>query len=91
VLAGLCNVLSPAVVIVGGDLGPVGGPLLEGIHDSLERYALPSVVSALELRAGVLGDRAEVLGALALVIGDTDRVRSAGLAAIRHTAGSTAH
>jgi hypothetical protein len=30
----------------------------------------------------VLGERAEVLGALALVIGDTDRLRSAGLAAL---------
>jgi predicted NBD/HSP70 family sugar kinase len=82
VLAGLCNILSPAAVIVGGDLGVVGGPLLTGIREALDRYALPSVRAALELKAGVLGDRAEVLGALALVIGDTDRLRSAGLAAL---------
>jgi hypothetical protein len=40
------------------------------------------VIGALEVKAGVLGDRAEVLGALALVIGDTDRLKSAGLPAI---------
>jgi hypothetical protein len=36
----------------------------------------------------VLGDRAEVLGAMALVIADTDRLCSAGLAPIG--AGGTA-
>jgi hypothetical protein len=30
----------------------------------------------------VLGERAEVLGALALVIGDTDRLNSADIAAL---------
>jgi hypothetical protein len=44
---------------------------------------LPSVAEALEVKAGVLGDRAELLGAVALVIGDTDRLRSAGLAALK--------
>ncbi len=85
-LAGLCNILSPAAVIVGGDLGGVGDPLLSGIREALDRNALPSVRAALELKAGVLGDRAEVLGALALVIGDTDRLRSAGLAALHREA-----
>src|SRR5262249_7196882 len=81
-LAGLCNVLSPAAVVVGGDMSVVGDPLLTGIRDGIGRYGLPSVVEALEVKAGVLGERAEVLGALALVIGDTDRLRSAGLAAL---------
>lgn len=90
VLAGLCNILSPAAIIVGGDLGVVGDPLLTGIREALDRYALPSVRAALELEAGVLGDRAEVLGALALVIGDTDRLRSAGLAAVQQIPFATA-
>jgi predicted NBD/HSP70 family sugar kinase len=82
VIAGLCNVLSPTGVIVGGDLGVIADHLLAGIREALDRYALPTVRAAIELRAGVLGERAEVLGALALVIGDTDRLRSAGLAAL---------
>jgi predicted NBD/HSP70 family sugar kinase len=82
ILAGLCNVLSPSGVIVGGDLAVAAGALLNGIGEALDRYALPPVRAALELKAGVLGERAEVLGALALVIGDTDRLRSAGLAAL---------
>lgn len=83
VLSGLCNVLSPSGVIVGGDLGVAAArSLINGIREALDRYALPPVRQAIELRAGVLGERAEVLGALALVIGDTDRLRSAGLAAL---------
>jgi len=82
VIAGLCNVLSPAGVIVGGDLGVIAEQLMAGIREALDRYALPTVRAGIELRAGVLGERAEVLGALALVIGDTDRLRSAGLAAL---------
>jgi predicted NBD/HSP70 family sugar kinase len=89
VVAGLCNVLSPSGVIVGGDLGIVADPLLNGIREALDRYALPPVRAALELRAGVLGERAEMLGALALVIGDTDLLRSAGLAALHTKAGAT--
>jgi len=82
VVAGLCNVLSPSGVIVGGDLGVAAEALLTGIREALDRHVLPPVRAAIELEAGVLGERAEVLGALALVIGDTDRLRSAGLAAL---------
>jgi predicted NBD/HSP70 family sugar kinase len=89
VVAGLCNVLSPSGVIVGGDLGVVADSLLNGIREALDRYALPPVRAALELRAGVLGERAELLGALALVIGDTDLLRSAGLAALHTKTGAT--
>ena len=69
-------------MIVGGDLGAAAEPLLSGIREGLDRYVLPTVRAAIALEAGVLGERAEVLGALALVIGDTDRLRSAGLAAL---------
>ena len=42
----------------------------------------PGAAQAAAVKAGVLCDRAEVLGAMALVIADTDRLRSAGLAPI---------
>jgi glucokinase-like ROK family protein len=82
VLADLCNHLNPAAIIVGGELSVAVGPLLDGIRESVTRYAQPSVADAVEVKPGVLGDRAEVLGALALVIGDTDRLNSADIAAL---------
>jgi predicted NBD/HSP70 family sugar kinase len=86
VLADLCNLLNPEAIIVGGELSAAGRPLLDGMRLALDRYAQPGAAEAVEVLPGTLGDRAEVLGALALVIGDTDRLRSEGLAALRRTA-----
>jgi predicted NBD/HSP70 family sugar kinase len=81
-LADLCNYLNPAAIVVGGELSLAGDALLDGVREEIERYSLPGAAAAVEVRAGILGDRAEVLGALALVIADTGRLRSAGLAPI---------
>ncbi|MDX6486543.1 MAG: hypothetical protein QOF43_1696, partial [Gaiellaceae bacterium] len=96
VLADLCNHVNPEAIIVGGDLSAAGEPLLAGIREAIDRHALPGAAEAVRVKAAVLGDRAEVLGALALVIADTQRLRSAGLAAFSGslsrqevTAGST--
>ena len=82
VLADLCNLVNPQAIIVGGELSMAGEPLLAGMRESIDRHALPDIAKAVEVKAAVLGERAEVLGALALVIGDTERLRSAGLAAL---------
>jgi predicted NBD/HSP70 family sugar kinase len=82
VLADLATWLDPQAVIVGGELSGAGEPLFDGIRAAIERYALPGASRRVEVKSGVLGDRAEILGALALVISDTERLRSAGLAAV---------
>jgi glucokinase-like ROK family protein len=81
-LAVLVNTLNPERIVVGGELGTAGDWLLEGIRESLRRYALPRAVEAVSVAAGVLGDRAEVLGALSLVISDTQRLSSADLSRV---------
>lgn len=67
VLADMVNVLNPELIVLGGELAGVGEPLREGVTESLERYALPAAAAAVRVELGVLGDRAEVLGALSLV------------------------
>jgi predicted NBD/HSP70 family sugar kinase len=79
VLADHCNVLNPAAIIVGGELSAAGAPLLDGIRQSVGRYAQPAIAQAVQIMPGALGERAEVLGALATIIRDTDRLRSDGL------------
>ena len=81
-LGDVCNVVNPGAIIVGGDLSAAGEPLLDGIRDSVDRYAQPEAATAARVLRSELGARAEVLGALTLVIGDTQRLTSAGLAAI---------
>jgi predicted NBD/HSP70 family sugar kinase len=69
-VAMLCNLLNPARVIVGGDLSGAGDLLLEPLRAALRRYAIPSAAQDVEVRAGELGERAEVRGAVALAIGE---------------------
>ena len=71
--ATLVNVLNPELLIVGGDLSDAGELLLGGVRESLERSALPTAVQAADVVAGSLGDRAEVLGAIALVLSEAER------------------
>jgi len=70
-LADLVNCLNPAAVIVGGELSAAADPLLGGIRESIDRYALAAAAAGVELAPSALGDRAELLGALALVVTGT--------------------
>jgi predicted NBD/HSP70 family sugar kinase len=72
-VANLCNLLNPECVIVGGDLSGAGEVLLEPLRETARRNAIPSAGEALEVTGGVLGERAELLGALALVMHESER------------------
>ncbi len=72
-VANLCNLLNPQCVIVGGDLSGAGEALLGPLRETARRNAIPSAVEDLEIVAGVLGERAELLGALALVMQESER------------------
>jgi hypothetical protein len=66
-------------VIVGGDLAAAGSVLLDPLREVVRRTAVPSAVGELELVPGVLGERAEMLGALALVMHESERFADAEL------------
>jgi predicted NBD/HSP70 family sugar kinase len=68
VVAGLVNLFSPEMVVIGGDLGEAGELLLEPLREAVIRDALPEAASGLEIVGGELGERANLLGALALVL-----------------------
>jgi predicted NBD/HSP70 family sugar kinase len=80
VVAMLLNVLNPEMLIIGGDLAAAGDLLLDGIRESVARAALPETSRGAQLVAGVLGERAQVLGALALVVSEADRALPSRLA-----------
>src|SRR3954471_14709099 len=67
-VATLCNLLNPRRVVVGGDLGVAGELLLAPLREALRRGAIQSAADDVEVVQGELGDRAEVLGAVALVL-----------------------
>ncbi len=83
-VASLCNLLNPSRVVLGGDLAEAGDLVLDPVRDSVARYAIPSAARQLKVAPGELDSRAEVLGALALVLnemGDTTLVDAAASAA----------
>ena len=84
VVAGLVNLFSPEMVVVGGDLGEAGDLLLDPLREAVRRDALPAAADGLKVVAGELGERANLLGALALVLMQSEHevaARVAGSAA----------
>jgi predicted NBD/HSP70 family sugar kinase len=75
--ATLSNLLNPERIVVGGELGAAGELLLGPLRAALRRAAIQSAAADAEVVEAELGERAEVLGAVALVL------RSSGLAAER--------
>jgi predicted NBD/HSP70 family sugar kinase len=68
--ANLCNVINPERIVVGGDLAAADELLLAPLREALERSAIPSAARDVEVVRGTLGERAAVLGAVALVLRD---------------------
>jgi predicted NBD/HSP70 family sugar kinase/biotin operon repressor len=68
VVAAVCNVFNPEMVVVGGDLGEAGDLLLDPMREAVDRYAIAPAAADAQVVAGELGERAQVLGALALAI-----------------------
>jgi predicted NBD/HSP70 family sugar kinase len=66
--ATLCNLFNPQRIAVGGSLGAAGDLLLNPMRESLELRAIPSAAADAEIVQAELGERAELLGALALVL-----------------------
>jgi predicted NBD/HSP70 family sugar kinase len=77
----LCNQFNPARIVVGGVLASAGELLLEPLRQAVRRHAIPAATDDVEIVAGELGDRAELLGALALVVGQSELVYSGRLQA----------
>jgi predicted NBD/HSP70 family sugar kinase len=79
--ATLCNQLNPEMIVLGGELAQTGSLLLDPLRESIARYAIPSAAEGVRVLVGELGERAELLGALVLVLGRSDRALTSRLAA----------
>ncbi|HTR95442.1 MAG TPA: ROK family protein [Trebonia sp.] len=66
---GVINVLNPAAIVVGGTLGVAGEALLTGLKDSIDRHCQPTAAAGLAVLRAQHGERAEVLGGLAVALG----------------------
>ena len=67
-VAGLCNLINPERIIVGGLLSRTGDVLLQPMRESLRRHSVQAAAESVEVRPAVFVERAELLGALALAL-----------------------
>ena len=67
-VAGLCNLLCPERVVIGGQLAAAGQVLLDPLRRSVERDAIERVALAVQVVGSELADRAETMGAVALAL-----------------------
>jgi predicted NBD/HSP70 family sugar kinase len=68
VVADLVNCLNPAAVVLGGELGAAGEPFVNGVRESIDRYAQPAAAQAVRTLPAELGARAELMGTVATAI-----------------------
>jgi predicted NBD/HSP70 family sugar kinase len=71
-IAAMVNAFNPELVIVGGAVSVAGDVLLDPLREAVHRYAIPSAAADVRITRGVLGERAEVLGALELAARQSD-------------------
>lgn len=64
VLAGLCDLMNPTLLVIGGELGSSGSALIDGVRASVKRFAQPSTSQVVEVVPAGLGQRAELVGAV---------------------------
>ncbi|WP_158867431.1 ROK family transcriptional regulator [Leifsonia sp. AG29] len=67
-IGNVANVINPELVLVGGPLVGLGDTLLDPIRLGIQHNAIPVIAGTTRVSVSSLGDRAESLGAAALVI-----------------------
>jgi predicted NBD/HSP70 family sugar kinase len=74
VVAGLAMAVNPQCVVVGGELAETGELLLGPLREAIRHRVLLNQIAPLEVVPAELGQRAEVIGGLELVLQSTDFV-----------------
>jgi predicted NBD/HSP70 family sugar kinase len=75
-LANLCNLVNPERIVVGGSLAQAGDTLLDPMRETVQRRAIVSAARDVEVVRGELSERAEMLGAVALVLYEVETTTS---------------
>lgn len=65
-LADFCVYLAPDGIVLDGLLQNAAAPIITGIREMLDQFTPPAIASHVRVTGGLLGDRAELLGATVL-------------------------
>ena len=84
-VANLCNLVNPERIVVGGSMGRAGALLLDPLRESVTLRAIPSAGEDVRIVPGELGERAELLGAVALVLQEASLAQGGRTPALQTT------
>jgi predicted NBD/HSP70 family sugar kinase len=85
-VADLCNLINPERIVVGGSMAIAGDVLLDPLREAVGLRAIPSAAEDVQIVPGELGERAELLGAIALVLHEAGPAWSGPAPAVRQPA-----
>jgi predicted NBD/HSP70 family sugar kinase/biotin operon repressor len=88
-VADLCNLINPERIVVGGSMAVAGDVLLDPIREAVGLRAIPSAAEDVLIVPGELGERAELLGAVALVLHEAGPAWSGPAPAVRQSTATT--
>ncbi len=74
-LGGVCNLLDPQRIVIGGELVKAGGAFMDPLKRFTSRFTLPGSRPTIEILPGVLGDRCVLTGAILIAL---DSIRLPG-------------
>lgn len=66
--AGLCNILNPDALIVGGGLAAAGDLLIDPFREAIQRFGIPSAVSRVKIMPTQFAENTHLVGALVLAM-----------------------
>jgi predicted NBD/HSP70 family sugar kinase/biotin operon repressor len=84
-VADLCNLINPERIVVGGSMAGAGNVLLDPLREAVGLRAIPSAAEDVQIVPGELGERAELLGAVALVLHEAGPAWSGPAPAVRQS------
>jgi predicted NBD/HSP70 family sugar kinase/biotin operon repressor len=84
-VADLCNLINPERIVVGGSMAVAGDVLLDPLIEAVGLRAIPSAAEDVRIVPGELGGRAELLGAVALVLHEAGPAWSGPAPAVRQS------
>jgi predicted NBD/HSP70 family sugar kinase len=84
-VADLCNLINPERIVVGGSMAIAGDVLLDPLREAVRLRSIPSAADDVRIVPGQLGARAELLGAVALVLHQAGPAWSGPAPAVRQS------
>ncbi len=74
-LSPMCVLINPEAIIIDAELGPAAPAVVAGVQSAIAQHVPAPIARATRVLAGELGDRAETLGAAALIASDDGEFR----------------